>query len=95
MQQWGGGNPGDSDGNDNSNGGGSNGPQRDPWKLLTPNNPQKNPSSITSGESTHLINKWPLEAQFDIKLKLNVIPLWDGNPETLRHWLLNINSLAK
>ena len=95
VPRRGGGDPGDSDGDDSGSGGGNNGPRGGSRKPLTPSNPRKNPFDTTSAESAHLTNKPPAEAQFDVKLKLNAIPSWDGNPENLRRWLLKINSLAK
>lgn len=37
----------------------------------------------------------PTEPQFDMKLKTEAIPTWDGNPDTLRRWFLKLNSLAR
>ena len=36
-----------------------------------------------------------LEAHFDIKMKANVIPRWDGHPDTLAKWILKLNHLAE
>ena len=35
------------------------------------------------------------EAHFDLKLKTDFIPEWDGNPDTLAQWVLKINSISK
>ena len=90
----GGGDPGDSDGNDSDGGGGNKGPHRGPRKPLSPNGSRKNPFDANS-EELKSSTKVPPEPQFDTKLKLDAIPGWDGNPENLRRWLLKINSLAK
>lgn len=37
----------------------------------------------------------PTEPQFDLKLKPDAIPEWDGDPETLYHWILKMNALAE
>ncbi len=34
------------------------------------------------------------EAHFDLKLKPDVIPEWDGDPDTLALWILKVNSLG-
>lgn len=41
------------------------------------------------------MTKLPAELQFDNKLKVDAIPTWDGNPDSLRRWLLKLNSLSK
>ena len=91
----GGGDPGDSDGDDSDNGKGGNDPHRGPRKPSSPTNSRKNPFSIIPEEINSSANKPPPEPQFDTKLKLDVIPTWDGNSENLRRWFLKINSLAK
>jgi len=35
------------------------------------------------------------EAHFDIKMKANMIPRWDGHPDTLAKWILKLNHLAE
>ncbi|CDO77173.1 hypothetical protein BN946_scf184675.g5 [Trametes cinnabarina] len=35
------------------------------------------------------------EAHFDFKLKMEIVPTWDGNPDTLARWILRVNSIAK
>ena len=89
-----GGDPGDSDGDDSDDGGGSNGPRRGARRAFSPKNPRKNLFD-PKAEETNSSNLKPLpEPQFDSKLKLEAIPIWDGNPESLRRWLLKINSLS-
>lgn len=36
----------------------------------------------------------PPEPQFDSKLKIDIIPTWDGNPDTLGRWIIKINELS-
>ena len=95
TQTQGGGDPGDSDGDDSDDIGGNKGPWKGPRKLLSPCSGRKNPFNAISEEVSPPMNKAPPEPQFDTKLKLDIIPTWDGNPENLRHWLLKINSLSK
>lgn len=35
------------------------------------------------------------ETHFDLKLKTEVIPEWDGDPDTLTLWILKVNALSK
>ena len=92
----GGGDPDDSDGDDSNHGKGGSDPRKNHRKPSTPNHSRKNPFDIASDESTNSPTTKPLpEPQFDLKLKLDAIPTWDGNPEGLRRWLLKLNSLAK
>lgn len=35
------------------------------------------------------------EAQFDLKLKPEIVPKWDGDPDTLARWIIKINNLAE
>lgn len=73
--------PGDSDGDDTGDEGG-NTPSRNPQMPHSLHlNPFENPSDqIATTSST----KIPAKLQFDTKLKLDMIPTWDGNPESLR-----------
>ena len=87
--------PGDSDGDDSDNGGGNNGPHRGPQKASSPSNPQRIPFNNLPEESSLTASKPPQEPQFDIKLKVDTIPTWDGHSEDLRWWLLMVNSLSK
>ncbi|EDR02009.1 uncharacterized protein LACBIDRAFT_310185 [Laccaria bicolor S238N-H82] len=91
----GGGDPGDSDGDDSSHGKGGGDPHRNPRKPLTPNHSRRNPFGVASDESRDSASKPLLEPQSNLKLKVDAIPTWDGNPEGLRRWLLKVNSLAK
>ncbi|EDR10742.1 uncharacterized protein LACBIDRAFT_324609 [Laccaria bicolor S238N-H82] len=85
--------PGDSDGDD-SNDEGENRPSRNP---RIPQQPHRNPfeRQPPPGESTSVTQKTPTEPQFDVKLKMEAIPTWDGSPDSLRRWFLKLNSLAK
>lgn len=40
-------------------------------------------------------NRLPYEPQFDIKLKPDAIPEWDGDTETLYRWILKMNTLSE
>ena len=40
-------------------------------------------------------NQNRLEAYFDNKLRTNLVPEWDGNPDTLSYWITKINHLAQ
>ena len=88
----GGGDPGDSDRDDSDDGGGGNGPRRGARKAYLPGS--KNPFNVRQEDTNSSSSKSPPEPQFDSKLKLEAIPVWDGNPEGLRRWLLKINSLS-
>ena len=79
----GGGDPGDSDGDDSDSGGGNNGPHRGPRQPSSPNNPRRNPFRTVPEELASTTSKPSLEPQFDTKLKVDAIPTWDGNPESL------------
>ena len=95
IRPSGGGDPGDSDGDDSDNGGGSKGPRGGPKRVPSQGNPRNNPFTSSPEDLSASVVKPPPEPQFDTKLKLEVIPVWDGNPEGLRRWFLKINSLAK
>lgn len=51
-----------------------------------------------SREVHHTVNQpqgnAPRQAHFDIKLKPEIIPEWDGDPDTLALWILKINALS-
>ena len=87
--------PGDSDGDDSDDEGGN----RPPRSPRAPRQARRNPferQSNQSGEATPITpHKMPTEPQFDMKLKTEAIPTWDGNPDTLRRWFLKLNSLAR
>jgi len=84
--------PGDSDGDNSSNKGGS----RPPRNPQAPCLPRWNPFKRSSGEAAATVTtKTMTEPQFDTKLKMDAIPTWDGNPESLRRWFLKLNSLSK
>lgn len=72
--------PGDSDGEDSDDKGG-NGPSRRPQ---VPQLPHQNPFENPSGEISTATTKTVAEPQFDMKLKTDTIPTWDGNPDSLR-----------
>ena len=86
--------PGDSDGDDSDDGGGN----KSPRSPRPTRQPHRNPfeRQPNSGEyTTATPHKTPTEPQFDMKLKMEAIPTWDGNPDTLRRWFLKLNSLAR
>ena len=95
IRPSGGGDPGDSDGDDSDDGGGNKGPRGGPKRVPPQGNPRNNPFTSSPEDLNASLVKPPPEPQFDTKLKLDVIPVWDGNPEGLRRWFLKINSLAK
>lgn len=33
--------------------------------------------------------------QFDLKLRLEIVPTWDGNVDTLSHWITKVHQLSK
>ncbi len=35
------------------------------------------------------------EAHFDFKLKMDIVPTWDGNTDSLARWILRVNSISK
>ena len=53
--------------------------------------------TIEMGERnlTLLVIKVKLEAYFDNKLHPDLVPEWDGNPDTLAQWILKVNHLAQ
>ena len=81
--------PGDSDGDDSGDEEGN----RSSRNPRVPRTPRWNPFENSSGEVT--ASKPTTEPQFDMKLKVNTIPTWDGNPDSLRRWFLKLNSLSK
>ena len=94
VRQQGGGDPDDSDGDDSDEGKGNN-PQGGPRKGSAGGAWKNNPFELNREEASPQTIKPPPEPQFDTKLKIDAIPTWDRNPESLRRWLLKINSLAK
>ena len=68
-------------------GGGSGGPDRTPDRGDDHNIP--NPGLDSSTNSNRL------EAYFDTKLRTDSVPEWDGDPDTLSHWIAKINHLAQ
>lgn len=75
-----GGGPGPSNGS-----GGPGGPGR-------PNSPGGPNGSAPGGNNQ---TRDPVEPQFDVRLKPDAIPSWDGDPETLYRWILKMNALAE
>lgn len=64
-------------------------PKRPKEPLINPPPAQQyNESSSKSKPSTSR------EPHFDIKLKPETVPKWDGNTDTLVRWLLKVNNLA-
>lgn len=84
--------PGDSDGDNSDDDEGGN---RPPRNLQVPRPPRRNPFENPPGEAAVATARAVTEPQFDMKLKLDTIPPWDGNPDSLRRWLLKLNSLSK
>lgn len=83
--------PGDSDGDDSGDEGG-NGSSRNPQ---IPRLPHRNPFENSTAEAVTTTSRTTTEPQFDMKLKMDAIPSWDGNPDFLRRWFLKLNSLSK
>src|ERR1700761_2579278 len=57
---------------------------------IAPNSDYEPLGSSPSGRNTWLSR----QAHFDLKLKQEMIPDWDGNEDTLLHWIHKVNSLA-
>ena len=83
MKPQGGGDPGGSDGDDSDNGGGSNDPHRGARRAFSPRSLHKNLFDMKA-EETNSSNLKPPKLQFDSKLKLEAILVWDRNPKGLR-----------
>ena len=60
------------------------------WVPTAPNSDYEPLGSSPSGRNTWLSK----QAHFDLKLKQEMIPDWDGNEDTLLHWIHKVNSLA-
>ena len=84
--------PGDSDGDDSDDGGGN----RPSGNPRVPRSSRRNPFENSSHQAATVSStRTPVEPQFDTKLKMDAIPTWDGNPESLRRWFVKLNSLSK
>lgn len=77
-------NPSDSSSSDDDENGDRN--RRGPGRPMP--RPQRKLEQPAKSASTH-------EAHFDFKLKMDVVPTWDGDTSTLARWILRINSVAK
>ena len=51
---------------------------------------RKSPTSIPPTHASGLT-----EAHFDFKLKMEIVPTWDGSTETLARWMIRVNAIAK
>ena len=58
-------------------------PARLPQRLMA------SPSVVKTSKPANELTR------FDLKLKIDVVPLWDGNPDTLARWMLKVNQIAK
>ena len=59
-------------------------------------NPDRGDDRHNSGRGIETsTNQNRLEAYFDNKLRTDLVPEWDGNPDTLSHWITKINHLAQ
>ncbi len=78
---------GDPDPDDSDSDGGS---DRTPRLPRPPphNTPRPRSSAPTSSTRSY-------EAHFDFKLKMEIVPTWDGNTDTLARWVLRINDISK
>ncbi len=54
--------------------------------------PHRSQTNQTLGQS---FPPAPREVHFDLKLKPEIIPEWDGDPDSLALWILKINALSK
>ncbi len=63
-----------------------------PRKLPPPPRPRGNPKDISRGAEGKAAAEM---ARFDLKLKSEDIPEWDGNEDTLGMWILKLNALGQ
>ena len=66
--------------------------------LPPPPRSKKTSSKTPDPERSRSLSKAPQsmkEAYFDLRLKPDSIPEWNGNPDSLAQWVIKLNSLAK
>ena len=63
---------------------------RSDWIPTAPNSDYEPLGSSPSGRNTWLTK----QAHFDLKLKQEMIPDWDGDEDTLLHWIHKVNNLV-
>ena len=94
-----GGDPSDHDSDDDYAGGPRaplNPPPRYPRNPQDPNGPRGNglgPARPAAREA--VAARVPEQARFDLKFKLDAIPEWDGDADTLGAWIIKINTLSR
>lgn len=82
---------GDGGDDDDSNGGDD---RRRPSSGFPPRRPHRDASRASPyPQQRNTVNRQ--EAHFDFKLKMEMVPTWDGNADNLAKWVIRINALAK
>ncbi len=80
-------------------GGGGGPPDDSDSDNMGPPTPKRRQSASGTGRSQTAASRDPpgaaRVAQFDLKLKTDAIPMWDGNTDTLLVWLQSVNQLSK
>ncbi|KAL0564378.1 hypothetical protein V5O48_017669 [Marasmius crinis-equi] len=93
-----GGPPSDSSGSDSSDDddhrGGGNGGRRRRQRSRSASRGSNRRSSVTSNVQATSINTKP-RFIFDLKLKFDTVPKWDGDTDTIMQWINEVNDLAK
>lgn len=89
--------PGDPDGSDDSDDDDGHGSDRPPNRRPSTTNPRSvSPIGGQIDESLTLPPKPTIaEPHFDLKLKFDSVPRWDGDTDSLARWFLKVNALAK
>ncbi|THH19755.1 hypothetical protein EUX98_g8715 [Antrodiella citrinella] len=86
------GGPPDDDGSDNGDDSDPRRPRRQPRQ---PNLPFRQPASQSATGTPTSSSVKTSEAHFDHKLKIEIVPTWNGDTTTLARWILRINAISK
>ncbi|THH26480.1 hypothetical protein EUX98_g7699 [Antrodiella citrinella] len=87
------GGPPDDDGSDN---GDDNDPRRRPGRQpRQPGLPPRQPASQSAAGTPTPSSVKIGEAHFDHKLKIEIVPTWNGDTTTLARWILRVNAISK
>ncbi len=60
-----------------------------------PRIPRRAPSQKRTTSNVLASQPRTQEAHFDFKLKMEIVPIWDGDTDTLARWVLRINDISK
>ena len=87
--------PGDPDGSDDDGDNDNNGDRRRPVRLPRGSPGDRNALRNRLEGSAPKTRSAASEPHFDLKLKFDNVPKWDGNTDTIARWFLKVNALAK